>query len=71
MYRRRLLAVLLCGSMLSGCSLLDWKKSEATAPKLHVAAPPPVRPDHVTTQNAIQKARELNEELDRELEDLP
>jgi hypothetical protein len=57
--------------MLSGCSLLDWKKSEATAPKLHVAAPPPVRPDHVTTQNAIQKARELNEELDRELEDLP
>ena len=63
-----LFVALLAGCALPGCNLLERTKTDAQAPKLKVAAPPPIRPEQVTPNNAVQKARELNEELDRELE---
>jgi hypothetical protein len=65
--RRWLLLALLAGLALPGCTWLNTN-SDTKAPKLKVADFPAVRPEQVTTANAMQKARDLNEELDREAE---
>ena len=62
------LFVLLMGLALPGCTLLDSNRSAAKAPKLNVSSAPAVRPEQVTPTNGFQKARELNEELDRDAE---
>ena len=66
--RRWLMLALMAGLPLPGCTLFESNKPETQAPKLKVSHVPPVRPDHVTPANALQKARELNEELDRDAE---
>jgi hypothetical protein len=69
--RKWLLMILAVGLVLPGCSLLDHIRPEAKPPKLKAPAAAPVKPEHVTPENAAQKARELNDELDRELEGEP
>ena len=66
--RKCLLMILAVGLAVPGCNLLDWAKPDAKPPKLKTVNVPPVKPEHITPENALQKARELNDELDRDVE---
>jgi hypothetical protein len=52
---------------LSGCTMLDRQPAAVVAPTLKPVGPA-IRPDEVTPSNARDKARLLNEELDRDMD---
>jgi hypothetical protein len=58
---------LFAGLVTPGCQFfLD--RRQATPPPLPLAAHPPVRAEEITPDNAAEKIRELNDELDRDIE---
>lgn len=66
---RRWLAMLALVSLVApGCTMLDRTPKAAVAPKLQSPALPPVMPQEISAGNAREKARSLNEELDRDLD---
>jgi hypothetical protein len=65
--RRLLISAVLVIPAMPGCQFfLD--RRQATPPPLKVAAPPPVRAEDITPSNAADKVRELNDELERDLD---
>ncbi len=62
--RRLLLTAVLASATLAGC-MSTGTHLPVAAPKIEVARPAPIVPDDVTVTNARDKAKGLNEELDR------
>jgi hypothetical protein len=63
--RRLLLSTVLASLAVPGCQFFVDKR-QATPPPLKVAPQPAVTADDVTATNAHEKARALNDEMERE-----
>jgi hypothetical protein len=68
MQKRQALTLVLAAAFVGGCTFLEKTPEPVAAPPLKAAPPPPVRAGDITPSNAREKARQLNDEIDRDID---